>query len=113
MNALQQAAAILAAGLALSTAQATTTIVVEAPRVEVDPAALIGEDSGSFLLSRQRAGPGVERAAVVAELDRARASGELGVWIGEDSGSFHLSARDGGTRTAASGAATLASARPD
>lgn len=43
------------------------------------------------------------RAAVVAELDAARAAGELGAWNGEDGGSFLLSSRpsDAGVPTLA------------
>ena len=101
----------------------------------MDPSALIGEDTGSFQLSRQSAatfrigaatteprrsamtdavlgedsgsayfaslplGPGMDRAAVVAELDQARASGQLAALVCEDSGSAWLARTASGMRT--------------
>ena len=122
MNTLTKTVLSLAIGIA-TTAQAQQVIVIEGQREVVDPSALIGEDSGSFHLSRQSAatpgmgtvptdarrsamtdalvledsgaayfaslplGPGVDRIVVVADLDQARASGQLAALVSEDSGS--------------------------
>jgi len=59
---------------------------------------LIGEDSGSFLLSARAYDTGQTRAQVLAEAAAARDSGAAGALVGEDSGSFHLS-RANGTST--------------
>ena len=56
-------------------------------------AALMGEDSGSFVLSAQAASGPASRAQVKAELMRAIESGELAAMYGEDSGSVLLSRR--------------------
>lgn len=90
MNTFRQAAMALAIGIA-ATASAQDRIVIEATRIVIDPSALIGEDSGSAYFASLPLGPGLDRIVVVAELDDARTSGELGAWVGEDSGSFHLS----------------------
>lgn len=135
MNTFQKTVMGLAIGFA-ATAQAQQVIVVEGQRVVVDPSALIGEDSGSFYMSRQNAtlrtsaptaderpsamsialvgedsgaayfaslplGPGLDRAVVVAELDQARASGELAALVSEDSGSAWLARTRAGATTAA------------
>jgi hypothetical protein len=125
MNTLTKTVLSLAIGIA-ATAQAQQVIVIEGQREVVDPSALIGEDSGSFHLSRQSAatpsmgtaptdasrsamtdalvredsgaayfaslplGPGVDRIVVVADLDQARASGQLAALVSEDSGSAWL-----------------------
>ena len=125
MNTLTKTVLSLAIGIA-TTAQAQQVIVIEGQREVVDPSALIGEDSGSFHLSRQSAatpgmgtvptdarrsamsdalvledsgaayfaslplGPGVDRIVVVADLDQARASGQLAALVSEDSGSAWL-----------------------
>ena len=65
MNTLHQAFVALVVGAAVAAAQAQMTIVVEGSRT-VDPAALIGEDSGSFYLSRQAAALSLTRAEVTA-----------------------------------------------
>ena len=52
--------------------------------------AFIGEDSGSFYLSRKIAASSRPRADVQAELAAARTRGDAATWIGEDSGSFAL-----------------------
>lgn len=67
--------------------------------------AFIGEDSGSFHLSRTAATGGAPRAQVLAALRDARADGTLGAMSGEDSGSFHLA------RTESVGALTRAEVR--
>ena len=54
MNTLTKTVLSLAIGIA-TTAQAQQVIVIEGQREVVDPSALIGEDSGSFHLSRQSA----------------------------------------------------------
>lgn len=57
---------------------------------------------------------GLTRAEVVAELDAARASGELGAYAGEDSGSFHLSRHGvGAQKTRAEVVSELEQARSD
>lgn len=52
--------------------------------------AFIGEDSGSFYLSRKIAASSRPRADVQAELAAARARGDAAAMVGEDSGSFAL-----------------------
>lgn len=54
MNTLTKTVLSLAIGIA-ATAQAQQVVVIEGQREVVDPSALIGEDSGSFHLSRQAA----------------------------------------------------------
>ena len=56
---------------------------------------LLGEDSGSFLLSAQANDASPSRAQVRAETAAARDSGEAVALIGEDSGSFYLSRANG------------------
>jgi hypothetical protein len=138
MNALQKTLMTLVVGVA-ATAQAQQVIVIQGQREVVDASVLVGEDSGSFYLSRQSAaprmsamatdtrphamtsallsedsgsayfaslplGPGVERAAVVAELDRARVTGQLAALVGEDSGSAWLARRQSASAVAAADA---------
>ena len=54
-------------------------------------AAMNGEDSGSFYLSRQVAGSTLKRQQVLANVVAARRSGNLDWMFGEDSGSFVFS----------------------
>ena len=53
--------------------------------------ALVGEDSGSFYLSRANGTSTLSRAQVREQLLQAKASGEIAAWVGEDSGSAYLS----------------------
>jgi hypothetical protein len=52
MSAMQKAVLTMIVGIA-ATVQAQQVIHVEGQRYEVDPSAMIGEDSGSFYLSRK------------------------------------------------------------
>lgn len=54
---------------------------------------LVGEDSGSFLLSARMVEAGQTRTQVRAAAAAARDSGEAMALVGEDSGSFYLSRR--------------------
>ena len=77
-----------------TTDTATPRATVRAQRIAARQAGEIdfsSEDSGSFALSRTTASSGVSRAEIVAELKRARESGELVALNGEDSGSAYLS----------------------
>ena len=131
---------VLALGIGIAaTAQAQQVVLIEGQRDVVDPSALIGEDSGSFHLSRQTEampapglaptdarrsaltdalvredsgaayfaslplGPGVDRAVVVADLDQARASGQLAALVSEDSGSAWLAHPQKGVTTVSLG----------
>ncbi|NWG74118.1 MAG: hypothetical protein HXY24_05860 [Rubrivivax sp.] len=89
MNTFHQAFVALAIGAATVAAQAQTTIVVEGSRT-VDPAALIGEDSGSFYLSRLTPSSSLTRADVIAASQAAWRSGEAAALIAEDSGSAYF-----------------------
>lgn len=89
MNTFHKAFVTLAIGAAAAAAQAQMTIVVEGSRT-VDPAALVGEDSGSFYLSRQAAASSLTRADVIAASQAAWASGEAAALAGEDSGSAYF-----------------------
>jgi hypothetical protein len=64
---------------------------LNAARSSGELGAMTGEDSGSFHLARQEAGPTQSRLQVRAELLRARSSGQLDWLSAEDSGSFVLS----------------------
>ena len=63
-------------------------------------AALVSEDSGSSYFARLPMGPGVAHEVVVAELDQARASGQLAALVSEDSGSAWLARSRSGLTTA-------------
>lgn len=105
MNTFHKAFVTLAIGAAAAAAQAQMTIVVEGSRT-VDPAALVGEDSGSAYFASLPLGPGLDRGVVVAELDHARSSGELGAYVGEDSGSAWLAQHPASGAVAATGGVT-------
>jgi hypothetical protein len=85
MNVLTKTVLALAVGIT-ATAQAQQVIVIEGQREAVDPSALIGEDSGSFYLSRQTAAA-PSRAAAPAETRSTAMSAAL---VGEDSGSAYM-----------------------
>ena len=75
----------LAIGIA-TTAQAQQVIVIEGQREVVDPSALIGEDSGSFHLSRQSAAtPGMGTVPT-----DARRSAMTDALVLEDSGAAYF-----------------------
>ena len=91
MNTMQKSlfAIAIAAGLALPIAASA-----DAGRDSGGSNAYIGEDSGSFHLSRQPWTSTRTRAEVVAELKMAQQRGEVEAMHCEDSGSGHL-ARNG------------------
>lgn len=74
-------------------ARSRANVVTElnAARSSGELAAWVGEDSGSFFLSRQGGSSMVSRGQVVADVMAARRSGGLEWMYGEDSGSFVLS----------------------
>ena len=85
MNTLTKTVLSLAIGIA-ATAQAQQVIVIEGQREAVDPSALIGEDSGSFHLSRQSAAtPGMGTAPT-----DARRSAMTDALVREDSGAAYF-----------------------
>jgi hypothetical protein len=85
MNTLTKTVLSLAIGIA-TTAQAQQVIVIEGQREVADPSALIGEDSGSFHLSRQSAAtPGM--GAVPTDARRSAMSDAL---VREDSGAAYF-----------------------
>lgn len=89
MNTFHKAFVALAIGAAAAAAQAQTSIVVEGSRT-VDPTALVGEDSGSFYLSRQASVSSLTRADVIAASQVAWRSGEAAALVAEDSGSAYF-----------------------
>ncbi len=89
MNTFHKAFITLAIGAAAAAAHAQMTIVIEGSR-SIDPAALLGEDSGSFYLSRQAAASSLTRADVIAASQAAWASGEAAALVGEDSGAAYF-----------------------
>jgi len=85
MNTLTKTVLSLAIGIA-ATAQAQQVIVIEGQREVVDPLALIGEDSGSFHLSRQSAAtPSMGTAPT-----NARRSAMTDALVREDSGAAYF-----------------------
>jgi hypothetical protein len=85
MNAMQKAVLTMTIGIA-ATAQAQQVILIEGQRYEVDPSAMIGEDSGSFYLSR-KSETWASRSTTSPAAQRSDLSTAL---IGEDSGSSYL-----------------------
>jgi Domain of unknown function (DUF4148) len=98
MNGMQKSllAVAVVTGLALSTAVSAKGARDPGGRHSAGvqgaavPAAFIGEDSGSFELSRQPWVSTRTRAEVVAELQAAQRRGEVAALTCEDSGSSHL-----------------------
>jgi hypothetical protein len=85
MNAMQKAVLAMTIGIA-ATAQAQQVIEIEGQRHEVDPSAMIGEDSGSFYLSR-KSETWASRSTTSPAARRTDMSMAL---IGEDSGSAYF-----------------------
>lgn len=85
MNTLTKTVLSLAIGIA-ATAQAQQAIVIEGQREVVDPSALIGEDSGSFYLSRLSAAT----PSMGAARSDARRSAMTDALVREDSGAAYF-----------------------
>lgn len=99
MNSFQLTTATIAALCAFGSAaagqdtprsRADVVAEVQAARAAGTLGVLNGEDSGSFLLSRQDTPTGLTRDEVRAQLAAARAAGEVGAMSAEDSGSHFL-----------------------
>jgi hypothetical protein len=84
MNTLHKTVMTLVIGVA-ATAQAQQVIVIEGQREVVDPSALIGEDSGSFYMSRQAASLRMGAAST-----DARPGAMTTALVSEDSGSAYF-----------------------
>jgi hypothetical protein len=84
---MQTAVLTMTIGIGIAaTAQAQQVIHIEGQRYDVDPSAMIGEDSGSFYLSR-KSETWASRSTTSPAAQRSDLSTAL---IGEDSGSSYL-----------------------
>ena len=88
---LSAVGAAAADGSAGPKSRADVVTELNAARSSGELAALVGEDGGSFYLSRQGGISTVTRQQVLADVVAARRSGNLDWMYGEDSGSFVLS----------------------
>jgi hypothetical protein len=90
MKTLHTVVLTLAIGTAAAAqAQQQESIVIVGTPVVIDASYLVGEDSGSFYLSRQLTTSTRQRADVVATMAQPEARREAAALVGEDSGSMY------------------------